>query len=305
VTARLSGIWRLTRFQEYVSFVVITTLLGAAASRGSLSWPLAGVLVANWLAVGFAFMINDVEDAPDDALNPAKVFRNPVSAGILSPRTGRLVSYLVACMSALVYATIGLGPFLAGLASLILGYAYSVRPLRLKAVPVADLISHGAMLAGLQFLAAYLAFEGSPTPVWIFPLGLVVGISLYGQLFQELRDFDGDLEAGVTHTASYIGSRATQHLMMAWLTIGAASGLVTFFVVRLVPAEILILIVALTGLLVGLRLRRNGRGHSMVTLHQSFQKPVEIATAAALAAWFVLPPVMAALGLAVTLPHLW
>ena len=72
MTQRLNGIWRLTRFQEYVCFVIITTFLGAAASRGSLGWPLIGVLVANWLAVGFAFMINDVEDAPDDALDPAK-----------------------------------------------------------------------------------------------------------------------------------------------------------------------------------------------------------------------------------------
>ena len=108
MTNRLSGIWRLTRFKEYVSFVIITTLLGAAASRGSFGWLLIGVLVANWLAVGFAFMINDVEDAPDDALNPAKALRNPVSAGVLSPCIGRLLSYLVASMAALLYATLGL-----------------------------------------------------------------------------------------------------------------------------------------------------------------------------------------------------
>ena len=56
MTGHIHAVWRLTRFPEYVSFVIITTLLGAAAGQGSLEWPLIVVLVANWLAVGFAFM---------------------------------------------------------------------------------------------------------------------------------------------------------------------------------------------------------------------------------------------------------
>ncbi len=44
-------------------------------------------------------MINDVEDAPDDALNPEKVHRNPVSAGLLTPRTARLISFIVALIA--------------------------------------------------------------------------------------------------------------------------------------------------------------------------------------------------------------
>lgn len=305
MTKRLSGIWRLTRFQEYVSFVIITTLLGAAASRGSLGWPLIGVLVANLLAVGFAFMINDVEDAPDDALDPAKALRNPVSAGVLSPRTGRSLSYFVAGLAALLYATLGLGPFIAGSVCLILAYLYSWRPIRLKAIPIADLISHAAMLAGLQFLAAYLAFDGGPIPRWAFPLGLVVAISLYGQLFNELRDFDGDVKAGVTHTASLIGPRAAHQLMLVWLAIGAVSAIITLLVVHLIPAGVLILMLALAGLLFGWRLARTGRGRSTITLHQTFQKPVEVAAAIALAAWFAVPSVLASFRLVVALPYGW
>ena len=104
------------------------------------------------------------------------------------------------------------------------------------------------MLAGLQFLAAYLVFDGGPTPRWTSPLGLVLAISLYGQLFKELRDFDGDLKAGVTHTASYIGSHAARQLMMIWLAIGVVSAIMTFFVVHLIPVGVLILTVALAGL---------------------------------------------------------
>jgi 4-hydroxybenzoate polyprenyltransferase len=301
----LSGIWQLTRFKEYVSFVIITTLLGAAAGQGSFGWLLIRVLVANWLAVGFAFMINDVEDAPDDALNPAKALRNPISAGTLSPRIGRLLSYLVAALAALLYAAVGLGPFLAGLACLILAYLYSWRPIRLKTIPLADLVSHAALLAGLQFLTAYLAFGGGPGWQWILPLGFVVAISLYGQLFNELRDFDGDLKAGVTHTASYIGRRAAHQLMMAWLGIGGVLTIVSLFVIRLIPAWVLILAVILACFLSWLRLRRSVLRQPTIALHQSFQKPVEVAAAIALMAWFAGPSAMALLSFARGLASGW
>lgn len=302
---RLNGIWRLTRFEEYVSFVIVTTLLGAAASRGSFGWILIGVVVANWLAVGFAFMINDVEDADDDALNPAKVRRNPVSAGKLSPHMGRLWSFVVAGIAAVLYATLGLGTFVAGSACLLLAYLYSWRRIRLKAIPIADLIAHAAMLAGLQFLTAYWAFDGGPDWLWVFPLLMVLAISLYGQLFNELRDFDGDLKAGVTHTASYIGPRATQGLMMFWLAMGVIAAIITLFVVQLFPAWVFVLMIALTGILSWRRWPRKGRSQSTIKLHQSFQKPIEVATAIALTTWFASSSVIALLGLAITLPNIW
>jgi 4-hydroxybenzoate polyprenyltransferase len=300
----LNGIWRLTRFEEFVSFVIITTLFGAAAGGGSIGWSLLGVLVANWLAVGFAFMINDVEDAADDALTLTKARRNPISAGKLSPRAGRSLSCLAAILAALIYASLGLGPFVTGLACLIIAYLYSWRPIRLKSIPIVDLVAHAAMLAGLQFLAADLTFGGYPNWQWVFPLILVLAISLYGELYNELRDFDGDCQAGVTHTASLIGPKVTHLLMMAWLAVGLFSAIITFFVVRLVPVWVLLLAVGLGSLLSWQRLSRKELRQAKITrmmaskrrlrlnstafirLHLSFQKPLEIGTAVALLAWF-------------------
>ena len=59
-------------------------------------------------------MINDVEDAPDDALDPAKVKRNPVSAADLAARTGLLASVGVAIAAGLVCAALGIWPWLWG-----------------------------------------------------------------------------------------------------------------------------------------------------------------------------------------------
>ena len=286
---RIHGLWRLTRFTEYVSFVLITTLLGAAAGHGSLGWPLVVVLAANLLAVGFAFMINDVEDAPDDAINPAKVNRNPVSSGDLSPRSARVYSFAAALLAAGLYAWVGWWPFMVGVACLTLAFLYSSRRVRLKAIPVADLASHGLMLAGLQFLTAYLTFGGGPLREWGVPLTFVMATSLYGQLFNELRDLEGDRQAGVRHTANLLGPKLAHVLMMTWFCIGIASAIATFFVLRLVPVWVLATMAGLALVLALRPLLRVRRGHSAIEIHRPFHKPFEVAAAIAFSAWFAGP----------------
>ena len=286
---RINGLLRLARYKEFVSFVVITTLLGAAVGKGILGWRLIVVLLANWLAVGFAFMINDVEDAVDDALNPAKAKRNPVSAGDLSPRQGHVASFGVAVMAAVLYALLGTWPFVVGATCLIIGYVYSWRRIRLKSIPVADLISHGLMLAGLQFLAAHFTFGPGPAWRWVFPLTFLVAISLYGQLFNELRDFEGDVQAGVTHTASLLGRRVAHLLMMTLFSMGVLSAIVTVFIVRLIPTWVLLVAAALAAILLIRPLLRLRRHHSALELQAPLQKPLEHAAAIAFALWFVEP----------------
>ncbi len=283
------GLIRLTRFKEYPFFVMITTLIGAAAAHGIFGWKLVGVLAANLLAVAFAFMINDVEDAPDDALDPVKRLRNPVSARDVSPRTGRLASFVVALLSLAVYAQLGWWTLAAGASALVIAYLYSWRRIRLKTLPVLDLLSHGMMLAGLQFLAAYLTFEAVPLLRWVFPFVFLVAISLYGELFNELRDLEVDLEAGLTHTACLLGRRLAFWLMMGMLVTGIGSAMVTVFIVRLFAGWVLILLGVFAAVLIIPALLKVRKQRTNLALQESFQKPLEIAAAFALVLQFVGP----------------
>jgi 4-hydroxybenzoate polyprenyltransferase len=286
---QLIGLIRLTRFTEFVSFVIFTSLLGATAAHGFFGWKLIGVLTANLLAVAFAFMINDVEDAPDDALDPAKVNRNPVSAADISTRAGRLASFGVALGAGLVYAFLGFWPFITGLSCLVIAYLYSWRRVRLKSMPFADLVSHGFMLAGTQYLASYFSFEPVLSSSWVFPFLLVMGISMYGELFNELRDLDGDQIAGITHTANLIGQRAAFWLMIGLLLIGIGSGVITIFIIRLIPLWILLVWIALSTILVIARLARLHQHSTLIAKQESFHKPIEIAAAFALLLLFITP----------------
>jgi 4-hydroxybenzoate polyprenyltransferase len=146
------------------------------------------------------------------------------------------------------------------------------------------------MLAGLQFLPGYLAFENRPpTLEWLYPFFFVVGISLYGELFNELRDLDGDLKAGLRHTAAVIGPRLTYWLMMTTLTIGLFCGGMTFFWLKIIPTWVVILMVVAAVALIILPAIRARRQRSMLAVQESFQKPLEAAAALALGIQFAAP----------------
>jgi 4-hydroxybenzoate polyprenyltransferase len=277
------GIIRLTRYKEYVIFVIVTTLLGARISGAQMDGRLLLVLVANWLAVGFSFMINDVEDAPDDALNPAKVRRNPVSAGDLSVPAAYAASFAVAGLAGVAYVFLGPIPFWLGIACLAIGLLYSWRVVRLKRIPIIDLISHGLLLAGLQFLCAYFTFAPNGGGDWIAPFIFIVAISLYGELFNEVRDLEGDLKAGVTHTAAMVGERAA-HVMMYLLLATGGVAFAYAVAVGLIPVWVLAVLVALAALLLARPALKIKRG-SAVDLTGPLHVPMQIVGALTMIAW--------------------
>ncbi len=277
---RIDGLIRLSRFKEYLFFVIITTLLGVISGNGEFGWRLVGVLVANWLSVAFAFMVNDIEDAEDDALNPNKVNRNPVSAMHVSKPLAWKASFVVAAFSALLFALLGTWPFILGILSLVFGLFYSWEPIRWKSKPLVDLLSHGMMLAGFQFLTGYFSFGESEFLRWFFPFQFVVCISLYGELFNEVRDLEGDMAAGLNHTGCYLGRKWTTVLMFTMLALGIIGGVMTFFVFRITPLWVFIVIAILSLIFNYRTLRRYRRGEkSSIEVQMNFQKPFEIATA--------------------------
>jgi 4-hydroxybenzoate polyprenyltransferase len=283
------GLHKLTRFNEYIYFVIITTLLGIASARGELDWRFLIVLTANWLAVGFAFMINDIEDAPDDALSPSKVNRNPVSAGLITPKTARIWTFLVGVLSAALFALLGTMPFILGMVSLILGYLYSAKAVRLKTMALFDVLSHCLMLAGLQFLTGYFTYQSQLNRQWFWPFAFVMAISIYGEIYNEIRDFEGDTAANLRHTAIVLGSKASHVLMFGILLIGIFSGFVSFVLIDLVPLWVFLVMAGLALIFILPPVIKIRHGDGSMAIQGSLQKPLERAAAIALLLQFILP----------------
>jgi 4-hydroxybenzoate polyprenyltransferase len=290
IKKRIDGTIKLSRYREFLWFVLITTLLGVASSRGVFGIRMITVLVANWLAVAFMFMINDVEDAPDDALCPHKAARNPIVSGMLSNRSGWWASALVAVLAGFLFLLLGLGPALWGWIGLLLGYIYSWKKIRLKNFPVVDVLCHSMMLAGCQFLAAFCTFSPGVYWWWPIPFCMAVSISMYGELFNELRDFQKDREAGLTHTALLLGYRPTTALMYFLLTIGVLAAIISLIGIWIVPFWVLLMTLGLLiCLITPAIIRMLRKAPSTINVHGPLHKPFEISFAVALSTYYVFP----------------
>jgi len=230
---QLHGLIRLTRWKEYIPFVVPLTILGAllaAHTKGThLDWRLLAVTFANILAVAYAFMINDIEDAPDDARDPSRAARNPVSSGQIGIRIGYAACRVVAALTLCLYAVGGLWVLGIGGLTLLLSHFYSWRPVRLKAWPITDIVSHSLMLSGLLLLAGYYIYHTQPGIVW-FVAGGATLVSAYGQLYNQLRDYDMDKAAGLRNTAMILGEANTRRAM--YLAVGLAVACVLAAIIR-------------------------------------------------------------------------
>ena len=228
IKQQLSGLIQLTRWQEHVAFVIPLTLLGALlainnAESGAahLDWRLIAVTLGNILAVAYAFMINDIEDAPDDARDPARAARNPITSGRVNIRLGYNACRFLAIVTLILYALGGTLVFLVGASTLLLSHLYSWRPVRLKAWPVTDILSHSLMLSGLLLLAGYFIYHSAPGIVWFVAAGVTL-FSVYGQLYNQLRDYDMDKAAGLKNTAIVLGEANTRRAIYLSIGLGAA-----------------------------------------------------------------------------------
>lgn len=222
---QIKGLIQLSRWKEYVPFVVPLTILGALLAAHpndeTLNWRLIAVIFANILAVAYAFMINDIEDAPDDARDPDRAARNPITSGRIGVKAGYTACRLVAAATLILYAVGGWWVLLIGMATLLLSHLYSWRPVRLKAWPVTDILSHSLMLSGLLLLAGYFLYDSSPGVVWFVALGATL-FSVYGQLYNQLRDYDMDKAAGLHNTAIMLGESNTRKAMYLSVILAAA-----------------------------------------------------------------------------------
>lgn len=286
---QLGGLIRLTRWREYVSFVIPLTILGALLATqskgGALDWRLIVVTLANILAVAYAFMINDIEDAPDDARDPDRAARNPVTSGEIGVRLGYAVCRLVAAVTLALYALGGFWVFIIGISTLLLSHFYSWRPVRLKAWPVTDIVSHSLMLSGLLLLAGYFIYDTAPGIVWFVAAGATL-VSVYGQLYNQLRDFDMDKAAGLHNTAILLGEANTRRAM--YLAIGmAVACLMAAIVQNVFPLWLGLVLLVSIAVSMPFRLKTDMRGGAAVDISGMVQVQTMIIINLTIVVWLM------------------
>lgn len=211
----LAAIIRLTRWREHVPFTIPLTIVGGLLAlepqAAQADWRLFAVLAANILAMSFAFMLNNIEDAPDDALDAHKGRQNVISSGLLSRRQGAAAAAITFIAALALYAACGTLALLIGGLTLALCYLYSAHPFRFKARPITDVLSHALMLSGCLVAAGYFTYDSQPGDVWLV-IAAASLFSAYGQFYNQVADYEVDKAAGLKNTAVLLGKATTSIL---------------------------------------------------------------------------------------------
>lgn len=281
----LRGLLRLTHFNQYAWFVVITTILGITSAKGHFTWHFAAVLAANFLAVGFAFMVNDIENAPDDALAPTKVNQNPIASGLLTPQIARFGAFTTALLTIFLFALLGWLSLLFGLLSLVLGYLYSARAIQLKAIAFWNLITQCLMLAGLQFLTGYFSFQNHLIRQWYWPFIFVLTISIYA----ELRYGTFKIRSYPDRAINPTDAKTSHALVLIVLLLGLFSGYISFISLNLIPLWVILILLVLTALFLLPLIVRSRNRENRSAVQTSLLRPLERAAAIALLLQYLLP----------------
>ena len=254
----VGGLIQLTRWKEHIVFVTPLTLLGGLMAVRmndlSLDWQILTILAANIVAVTCGFMINDIEDAPDDARDPERALRNPISAGAISVRFGYTMYYALSIIAIMLYGMVGPRILVIASVMMIFSHLYSWRPVRLKAFPIVDILSHSVLLGGFLILSGYLVYSPIPGNAWWVIASATFG-SLYGQFYNQIRDYELDKEAGLLNTTILIGKNTTQRIMYLSIALTVIC-LAIAIVVEVFPAGLII--ACIIGLLLSIRYKSGG-----------------------------------------------
>jgi 4-hydroxybenzoate polyprenyltransferase len=156
---------------------------------------------------------------------------------------------------------------------------------RLKARPVVDILSHVLMLSALLFLAGYFAYDSAPGAIWLVALGAALA-SAYGQLYNQVRDYDVDRAAGLRNTASLVGEQGARRLMYLSMAL-AALCLVATVLLGLWPLWLLVVPVVLAPLLLVFRPKTDARGTTAIDASGRVQMGFLIVANAVVVVWLV------------------
>jgi 4-hydroxybenzoate polyprenyltransferase len=203
-----------------------------------LSRVAVALLVLGPLIWGAVLAQNDLNDLRSDLVNPRKADAPLVTGAITVRRLRMWYRWLAAaCVGAALYV----GPlFVVGVAGvLLLGWAYSVPPLRLKTRPGWD-VTVNALVVGVVSPAAGWAITRAP---WDFPwqLGLI-GFLFTAALYvpTTVTDLAADISAGDTTFAVRFGARFAYRLGIALWAGALVFSLVCAWYDAMVPRSTLV-----------------------------------------------------------------
>lgn len=169
------------------SFMVLGFVLAAFYRPETLSWAvvptLALAVFATCLVASSNYVLNELLDAPSDALHPQKRSR-PVPSGRVNRRVGYVEWLLLAAIGLSLAAQVNL-PFAASAMLLwLMGIIYNVPPIRAKELPYVDVLTE-AINNPIRLLLGWFAVLHDLLP----PVSLLISYWMLGAFFMAVKRY--------------------------------------------------------------------------------------------------------------------
>jgi 4-hydroxybenzoate polyprenyltransferase len=197
--------------------------------------------IATWeCAILFTYLLNGITDVAEDRINQSS---RPIASGRLSIETGIRGVVGAGIISLVGGGLLGLRELLLVAIMVVLGYAYSSPPFRLKARPFAAAATVTAA-GGLTYLAGGAAVRGSiSAQLILFATVMALWMGVVGAATKDFPDIAGDAAAGRRGSPAVRWELARRVLLpIAAVALGAGLGVGAAFLAPalLAPAAVLL-----------------------------------------------------------------
>lgn len=174
----------------------------------AISWPLvvAGVLLTGPLVCGTSQAVNDWFDRHVDAINEPD---RPIPSGRIPGQWGLFIAIAWTLLSLVVATSLGSFGFLATCAGLVLAWAYSAPPVRLKKNGWWGNLAVGACYEGLPWVtgAAVIGATGAVPATEVLLLAGLYSLGAHGIMtLNDFKSIEGDLRLGIGSLPARLGA---------------------------------------------------------------------------------------------------
>ena len=164
---------------------------------------MAGVVLAGPMVCGTSQAVNDWYDRHVDAINEPE---RPIPSGRIPGRWGLYIAVVWTALSLLLAATLGTWGFVAAIVGLVLAWAYSAPPIRLKQNGWWGNAACGLCYEGLPWFTGAAVMSAS-APDWrIVVIALLYSVGAHGIMtLNDFKSVEGDKRMGINSLPVLLG----------------------------------------------------------------------------------------------------
>jgi len=197
-----------------------------------LPWKFWAVLGLYSLMMSSVYIINQIVDRESDLINN-KLFLIPYN--IISIRTASIYAIILALVSLSVVYFLGIKFLILFILSYLLGVAYSIKPVELKARPIADMLANAIGYGVLAFLTGWTVTGKIQGRAFIQSFGYILFVSAVF-INTTIPDIQGDQTAGKYTIGVFLGARNATILSSILLFLAFIYSFLEFDVFLMIPS---------------------------------------------------------------------